>query len=295
LPDSIQSFGEPKPPLLIAQQPTQPNALTKQEIMPPRAVAPLDAAQAQQLQAAWAGHLSLPIETTSKIGMKLILIPPLGEDSPTAYYLGKFEVTQGEWRQVMADNPSNFGPENPIVAGMDTSKFPVEQVTWFDSVEFCNKLSEREGLQPWYELAVTRRSGAAIEKAEVKVLGGSGYHLPTDSQWSHASRAGTNTKYHFGDSDEDLLEYAWISESRTHAVGTKQPNAFGLYDMQGNVWEWCNDESPAAPTDLERNSRRVFRGGSWNGSSEYCEASYFFMRLPSDRIYGIGLRVVRTP
>jgi eukaryotic-like serine/threonine-protein kinase len=294
LPDSIQPFVEPKPALQITQHQTSPNVLTAQELRL-LSVAPLDAAQARGLQAAWARRLGVPIEATSKIGMKLILIPPLGEEFPTAYYLGKYEVTQAEWQQVMADSPSNFGPENPLVAGMDTSKFPVEQVSWFDSVEFCNKLSESEGLQPWYELTVTRRSGAAIEEAEVKMLGGSGYQIPTDSQWSHASRAGTNTKYHFGDSDEELPEYAWINESRTHTVGTKKPNAFGLYDMQGNVWEWCNDESSANPTAPERTSRRVFRGGSWNGSSEYCEASYFFMRLPSDRIYGCGLRVARTP
>lgn len=274
LPDSIQPLVHPKPPL---------------------AGAPLDAAQAQELQAAGANHLGLPIETTSKIGMQLILIPPLGEASPTAYYLGKYEVTQGEWQQVMVDNPSHFGPENPLVAGMDTSTFPVEQVSWFDSVEFCNKLSEREGLPPWYELSVTRRSGAAIEAAEVNILGGRGYHLPTDSQWIHASQAGTNTKYHFGDSDEELLKYAWIHESRTHTVGTKKPNVFGLYDMQGNVWEWCDDESPADPPDPQGVSRRVFRGGGWNGNSEYCEASYFYMRMPSDRIYGCGLRVARTP
>lgn len=292
--DSTQPFGEPKPPLQIAQHPTPPNVLATLEILP-LAIAPLDAAQAQELQAARARRLGVPVESTNKIGMKLILIPPLGGELPTAYYLGKYEVTQGEWEQVMADNPSNFGPENPIVAGMETSKFPVEQVSWFDSVEFCNKLSEREGLQPWYELTVTRRSGAAIEAAEVKILGGSGYHLPTDSQWIHASRAGTSTKYHFGDSDEDLLEYAWISESRTHAVGTKKPNAFGLYDMQGNVWEWCADESPADPADPQGASRRVFRGGSWDGYSGYCEASYFSMRMPSDRIHGMGLRVARAP
>jgi eukaryotic-like serine/threonine-protein kinase len=273
LPDSIQPLVPAKPPL---------------------ATAPLDAAQAQLLQAAWANHLGLPLETTSSIGMKLILIPPSDGKLPTVYYLGKHEVTQAEWQQVMADNPSNFGPENPLVAGMDTSKFPVEQVSWFDSVEFCNRLSESDGLQPWYELAVTRRSGAAIEEAEVKILGGKGYHLPTDSQWIHASRAGTKTKYHFGDSDQDLLEHAWINDSRTHMVGTKQPNAFGLYDMLGNVWEWCADES-LDPADPQRALRRVFRGGSWNGSSEYCEASYFFMRMPSDRIHGMGLRVVRTP
>jgi eukaryotic-like serine/threonine-protein kinase len=294
LPDSNQSFVEPKPPLQIAQHQTSPSVLSVQELRL-LSVAPLDAAQAQKLQAAWARRLGVPIETTSNIGMKLILIPPLGEEFPSAYCLGKYEVTQGEWQQVMADSPSNFGPKNPTVAGMDTSNFPVEQVSWFDSVEFCNKLSESEGLQPWYELTVTRRSGAAIEEAEVKILGGSGYHLPTDSQWIHASRAGTNTKYHFGDSDEDLLEYAWINESRTHAVGTKKPNAFGLYDMQGNVWEWCADESPTDPTDLQGASRRVFRGGSWNGNSEYCEASYFFMRVPSDRICGGGLRIARAP
>ncbi len=284
LPDSIQPLVEPKPSLAVA--PLDYALLD---------AAPLDAAQAQGHQAAWAKRLGVPIETTNKIGMRLTLIPPLEAEFPTAYYLGKYEVTQGEWQQLMADNPSHFGPENPIVSGMDTSKLPVENVSWFDSVEFCIKLSESDGLQPWYELSVTRRSGEAIEEAEVKILGGSGYHLPTDSQWIQASRAGTKTKYHFGDSDEDLLDYAWINESRTHTVGTKQPNTFGLYDMQGNVWEWCNDESTVDPADPQGASRRVFRGGSWNGSSEYCEASYFFMRMPSDRIHGMGLRVARAP
>ncbi len=292
--DATQTLVESKSPLQEAQHQLSPNLLTKQDGQRMDS-APLEAAQAQQFQAAWARSLGVPIETTSKIGMKLRLIPPMGKEFTTAYYLGKHEVTQGEWQRLMSNNPSNFGPENPNVAGLDTSNLPVEQVSWFDSVEFCNKLSESEGLQPWYELAVTHRSGAQIEEAEVNVLGGSGYHLPTDSQWLHGSRVGTNTKYHFGDSDEELLVYAWISESRTHAVGTKKPNAFGLHDMQGNVWEWCTDEFPPAPTDLTRTSRRIFRGGSWNGSYEYCEASYFFMRMPSDRIPGMGLRVARTP
>lgn len=287
MPDSIQPLGEPKPPLQIAQYQTPPNVLTVQ-------AQALDVTQAQGLQAAFARRLGVPVESTNKTGMKLILIPPQGEESPTAYYLGKYEVTQGEWEQVMADNPSNFGPENPLVAGMGTSELPVEQVSWSDSVEFCNKLSEREGLSAYYELKVTRRRGTTIEEAEVKILGGSSYHLPTDSQWINASRAGTKTKYHFSTSDEALLEYAWIHESRTHAVGTKKPNAFGLYDMQGNVWEWCDDESPVDPSDLEQASRRVFRGGSWDGYPGYCEASYISMRMPSDRIHAIGLRVARA-
>ncbi|MBL8818166.1 MAG: protein kinase [Planctomyces sp.] len=270
-----------------------PHAMDSMQI-PLLVNAPLDATQAQELQAAWARRLGVPVESTSKAGIKLILIPPQGQESPIAYYLGKYEVTQGQWEQVMADRPSSFGAENPLLAGIDTSNFPVERISWFDGVEFCNKLSEREGLPPWYELKVTKRNGAAIEEAEVKILGGSSYHLPTDSQWIHASRASTSTKYHFGDSDQDLLAYAWINESQTHAVGLKKPNPFGLYDMQGNVWEWCADESPAVPTDPRGLSQRVFRGGSWDGYPGYCEASYVSMRLPSDRIHSIGLRVARS-
>ena len=131
--------------------------------------------EAKKQQEEWAAKLKLPVEATNKIGMKMILIPPAGAALPKAYYLGKYEVTQGEWEKVMGYNPSGFGPKNAKVAGMDTSKFPVEMVSWFDSVEFCNKLSEREGLKPYYDLKVTKRGGKdgkQIEEAEVKILGG---------------------------------------------------------------------------------------------------------------------------
>ena len=134
-----------------------PNLQAKQET-PPLAIAPFNAAKAKEHQEAWAKHLGVPVEATNKIGMKLTLIPPAGQALPKAYYLGKYEVTQGEWEKVMGYNPSFFGPQHPKVAGMDTSKFPVEQVSWFDSVEFCNKLSEGEGLKPYYELTVKKRS-----------------------------------------------------------------------------------------------------------------------------------------
>ena len=138
-------------------------------------VPPREEEEAKKQQDDWAAKLKLPVEATNKLGMKMILIPPAGTALPKAYYLGKYEVTQGEWEKVMVYNPSYFGPKNAKVAGMDTSKFPVEQVNWFESVEFCNKLSDQEGLKPYYDLRVIKRGGKdnkQIEEAEVKILGG---------------------------------------------------------------------------------------------------------------------------
>src|SRR4029079_10182479 len=106
------------------------------------------AKEAKKQQEDWAEKLKLPVETTNKIGMKLILIPPAGATLPKPYYLGKYEVTQRQWEEVMGYNPSQYNPTHEKSKGMDTGTFPVERVTWFDSVEFCNKLSEREGLKP---------------------------------------------------------------------------------------------------------------------------------------------------
>jgi formylglycine-generating enzyme required for sulfatase activity len=195
---------------------------------------------------------------------------------------------------VMGYNPSFFGPKNPKVAGLDTSKFPVEMVNWFESVEFCNRLSVREGLKPYYEVTVAKRGGKdkkQIDAAEVKILGGSGYHLPTEAEWEHGCRAGSETNYYFGDKEEHLPEYAWFiknSDQRTHTVGEKKPNAFGLYDMHGNVSEWTEnllkvDESP-----------RVLRGGSFVGIASYARAAYRNYGAPADRYFTSGFRVART-
>jgi eukaryotic-like serine/threonine-protein kinase len=283
------------------QQPTpapKPLLPAAKEEMPPLAITPFGAALARRHQEVWARHLGVPVVTTSKIGMALMLIPPVGPGMKSAYYLGKHEVTQGDWAQVMADHPSFFGPTNPRLAGLDTSKFPVEQVSWFDCVEFCNKLSERDGLRPFYQLSVTKRTGAAIAEAEVKLLDGGGYHIPTTREWEVACRAGTETKYHAGDQDEGLLEWAWFdnnSERRTHPVAEKKPNAFGLFDMHGNVWEWCAEEAPADSRDPTGALRKVFHGGSWDAWSGFCQSAYHYMRVPSDRVSNIGLRVARGP
>jgi len=253
--------------------------------------------EAKKQQEEWATKLKLPVEAENKIGMKMILIPPAGPALPKAYYLGKYEVTQAEWENVMGDNPSDFGPNYAKATGLDTSKLPVENVNWFDSVEFCNKLSEYEELKPYYDLKVTKRGdkeGKHIEEAEVKILGGSGYHIPTDLEWDRGCRAGTKSKYHFGDKDEDLLDYAWIrknSDGRSHAVGEKKPNAFGLYDMHGNVWEWNEEMLTNANTGA---THRLARGGYWNDSdAATCAVSSRAWFAPTHPY--TGLRLARIP
>jgi formylglycine-generating enzyme required for sulfatase activity len=161
------------------------------------------------------------------------------------FYLGVTEVTQGQYRAVTGDNPSNYKGSDDL---------PVEQVSWNDAIAFCNKLSEREGLKAYYKFGAGEQSG------------GDGYRLPTEAEWEYACRAGASTRYSFGDDDASLGEYAWFkgnSTDRTHPVGQKRPNKFGLYDMHGNVEEWCWDryyrDSARHPSLA---SFRVVRGGS---------------------------------
>ena len=194
----------------------------------------------------------------------------------------------------MGYNPSSFKKGNKSLEGLDTSRFPVEKVSWFDSVEYCNKLSEKEGLKPYYELTVTKRFGKQIDEAKVKILGGSGYHIPTDAEWEHGCRAGTKTKYYFGNEDEDLGEYAWYdknNDKRTHGVGAKKPNAFGLYDMHGNVREWNEEMLSNKETGVPE---RVNRGGAWNRAAGTCAVSDRSRHAPAYRFYASGFRLARV-
>jgi formylglycine-generating enzyme required for sulfatase activity len=185
------------------------------------------------------------------------------------FYMGVTEVTQAQYEAVMGTNPSQFkGPTNPV-----------EMVTWNDAVEFCRKLSEK-----------TRKA----------------VRLPTEAEWEYACRAGTKTRFSFGDSDSMLGDYAWCgsnSGGKTNPVGRKKPNPWGLYDMHGNVWEWCADwygsYSSGASTDPQgpgSGGQRVLRGGSWY----YVESGYFRCARrnnfdPSRHYEYFGFRCARTP
>jgi formylglycine-generating enzyme required for sulfatase activity len=267
----------------------------------------------------------LPQSVVNSLGMKLILIPrgtfiigsppdeaerfsdekqkpvTVGED----YYLAAFQVTQAQYRQVMGINPSYFqGPEYG-----DTSNHPVEHVSWKDAVEFCWRLSE---------LPEEKRAGRI-------------YRLPTEAEWEYACRAGSTTAYSFGDDSRQLVDYAWFGNNsgrkrlnadmlwdllseepesyratmlaegcQTHPVGLKQPNAWGLYDMHGNVWEWCLSWLEDYSTGLGRDfgdqtsgsSFRVLRGGNWDFWAAGCRSASRFGSDPADNSDFYGFRVV---
>jgi formylglycine-generating enzyme required for sulfatase activity len=178
------------------------------------------------------------------------------------FLMDQNEVTQEVYEKVLGNNPSRRkAPKNPV-----------EQVTWAAAVKFCNARSTQEGLTPCYDLATGRCN-----------FGANGYRLPTEAEWEYAYRAGNNsTPYYFGDRADQLRAYAWFdgnSESAPHPAGQRKPNAWGLYDMAGNVWEWCNDfygskyyrNSPIDnPHGPEEGEKRVLRGGAWSSSADNC-------------------------
>ena len=187
--------------------------------------------------------------------------------------MGVHEITQAQYEQVMGINPSEFkGADNPV-----------ETVNWDDAVEFCRRLSE---------LPAEKKAGNL-------------YRLPTEAEWEYACRAGTTTKYSFGDDESDFGEYGWYRENSgitTHPVGSKLPNAWGLYDMHGNVYEWCQDRhgdypsgSVTDPTGPAVGSYRVYRGGSWNFTAVRCRSAFRTWIIPSSRYLYRGFRVCLSP
>jgi formylglycine-generating enzyme required for sulfatase activity len=208
--------------------------------------------------------------------MKFVLIPAgrftMGEGRDQhevalskPFYVGVTEVTQAQYQAITGTNPSKFnGATNPV-----------DSVSWNDATEFCKKLSEK-----------TRQT----------------VRLPTEAEWEYACRAGTATAFSFGDADSALGDYAWYdanSGSTTHPVGHKKPNAWGLYDMHGNVWEWCadwyEDYPKGAVTDPQgaaSGPSRVLRGGSWGSAPTGCRSAYRRYFTPDNCDYYFGFRVV---
>jgi len=201
------------------------------------------------------------------------------------YYIGKYEVTQKEWKEVMGNNPSYFKGDN----------LPVEKVSWYDAVEFCNKKSKKEGLTPCY-------SGSG--KNTKCSFSANGYRLPTEAEWEYAARGGNKSKGYKYSGSNNVDDVAWYfahSSNQTHSVGTKKPNKLGIYDMSGNIWEWCNDwygsyrsNSQTNPRGYSSGSFRVDRGGSWRYRAECCCVAYRDYHIPgyvSDRL---GFRLLRS-
>ena len=246
---------------------------------------------------------------------------PVSVTLSQGFWLGQSEVTQEQWESVMGANPSFFsatGDGEDKVTGQSTARFPVENVNWYDAVEFCNRLSEKEGLPPYYQLSAMEREDGHLKSATVSLASGgrqpsgkSGYRFPTEAQWEYACRAGTTTPFHFGSVNDGKKAnikgiYPYGTETngpnleRTSRVGSYSANGWGLFDMHGNVYEWCFDgyaEQLAGGSDKVNSStvdRRVLRGGSWNYYAGGTRSAYRGNSTPDYRVDDLGFRIVRT-
>ncbi|MEY2407547.1 MAG: hypothetical protein QOF48_217 [Verrucomicrobiota bacterium] len=214
---------------------------------------------------------------------------PVHEVVVSSFQIDARLVTQEHYEKVMGSNPSRWkGGSNPV-----------EQVRWSDAARFCNRRSELEGLLPCYD---TNNWQCNFKS--------SGYRLPTEAEWEYACRAGTITAFFFGDSPAKLGEHAWFDKNAAghpRPVAQKKPNPWGLYDICGNVWEWCNDfykvdyyqeSSHEDPTGPGAGETKVVRGGAWRFSAECCRSGYRYNENPgsSDVCFGYdiyGFRCVR--
>jgi formylglycine-generating enzyme required for sulfatase activity len=244
-------------------------------------------------------HKEIEISIAENISLEMVLISPgsfiMGSDSTEQerhndedpmrevtiskpFYMGKYEVTQEQWKAVMGDNPSMFKDKE------NWNDHPVDWVSWNDCIEFTEKLSQ---------------------------LTSKIFRLPTEAEWEYACRAGTDTRYYWGNdpNDWEVRDYAWAfsySEGRSHPVGMKKPNAWGLYDMSGNMWEWCLDwRAPYDPQDIvdpkgqTNGNKKIYRGGSWFNNPQLLPpppiSSLHNHHHPQSRIRPLCIRLMPVP
>jgi eukaryotic-like serine/threonine-protein kinase len=229
------------------------------------------------------GH---PLQFTTSSGVEMVLLPAgefsMGsaqgnpDEAPahmvklTAFAMDKYEVTQELMAKVQLPNPSHWH---------DNPKKPVERARWIDAKQYCNERSIAEGLKPCYNEKTPEWDCD---------FAANGYRLPTEAEWEYACKAGANAAYDFGQADK-LRQFSWFAENgdqKTHPVGQKKPNRWGLHDMYGNVSEWCEDVydpayyksspavDPTGPKTPAKDTERVMRGGSWKSNAEMCRATF---------------------
>ena len=210
------------------------------------------------------------------------------------FYMGKYQVTQELYQAVMGSNPSYFSAANghDPANGEAADKRPVDQISWDETLVFCNALSVLEELTPVYSTAW----GAVAANSNAN-----GYRLPTEAEWEYACRAGTTTKYNRGnDWNDDWGWYDGNSGNKTHEAGKKTPKAWDLYDMHGNIWEWVWDRYGSSlsagtdPTGPASGSNRVVRGGSWGDSAGNLGSANRTYRSPGNDDSALGFRLARN-
>ncbi|MDD2331302.1 MAG: SUMF1/EgtB/PvdO family nonheme iron enzyme, partial [Candidatus Cloacimonetes bacterium] len=231
---------------------------------------------------------------------------PVHQVTLSSYYIGKYEVTQKEWQEVMGSNPSYWKGDN----------LPVEKVSWYDVLVYCNKRSLKEGLTPCYSISGNSEPSRwdSVPSARNSTWdavtcnwSANGYRLPTEAEWEYAARGGNKSKGYRYSGSNDIKSVAWYWENsgkKTHSVGGKQANELGIYDMSGNVLEWCWDgynesyyskSESRDPRGSGSGKSRVQRGSSWSGNDYSCRVAYRASgRDPENGFSYDGFRVLRA-
>jgi len=225
---------------------------------------------------------------TFQMGTHGFVDQPVHAVTLSSFYISPYEVTQKEWKEIMGNNPSYFKGDS----------LPVETVSWYDAVSYCNHKSESEGLTPSYTI-----TGEKVT-CDFTV---NGYRLPTESEWEYAARGGNKSRGYKYSGSNNLDEVGWNefnSERRTHPFGMKKPNELGIYDMSGNVSEWCNDwydenyyrKSPQVrkPQGPSSGEKRISRGGSWEANPVNHLCAIPTWGNPDHRFSNSGFRCVRS-